>query len=272
MKYLIACDLDGSLLNSRGEITKKTIKVLTMLKDQGHKVVLATGRPFSGAYPKYEELNLDTPLITDNGGSIQNPTDSSFAKQKTYIPLDMMHQLFTFSKPYLASAFFSVDDTVYAYRYDERLQGFFSGTRARNIIQKDFDQLTVEPTGIVFLVFVDHQALFEGYIEAHLRQTLSYRQWGTDRKYAIYEVYLRHISKSSAIKYLLDHYGMTYNQVIAFGDGVNDVEMIRDAHLGIAMKNGMDDVKRVAKDITEFTNDEDGIAKYLVKFFDLKLK
>lgn len=94
MKYLIACDLDGTTLNRQGELTTKTIKVLQHLRSLGHIVCLATGRPFNGAIGKYEEVGLDTPLITDNGGSIENPVDPTFPKQRTYIPVHMMHQLY----------------------------------------------------------------------------------------------------------------------------------------------------------------------------------
>jgi hydroxymethylpyrimidine pyrophosphatase-like HAD family hydrolase len=60
MKYLIACDLDGSLLNKKSELTKKTIKTLNEFRKLGHIVVLATGRPFGGAIGKYDQIGLDT--------------------------------------------------------------------------------------------------------------------------------------------------------------------------------------------------------------------
>ncbi|MCF7930417.1 MAG: HAD hydrolase family protein, partial [Acholeplasmataceae bacterium] len=55
-------------------------------------------------------------------------------------------------------------------------------------------------------------------------------------------------------------------------DGINDVEMIRDAHLGVAMLNGVDEVKAVCKDMTKYSHDEDGIARYLIEYFNLKEK
>ena len=56
MKYLIACDLDGSLLNKKSELTKKTIKTLNDVRKLGHIGVLATGRPCGGAIGKYEQI------------------------------------------------------------------------------------------------------------------------------------------------------------------------------------------------------------------------
>ena len=270
MKYLIACDLDGSLLNKKSELSKKTIETLHQVEKLGHIVVLATGRPFGGAIGKYQEIGLNTPLITDNGGSIENPMDPNFPKQKTFIPLHMMHELFTFSKPFLESAFFSDDQAVYAYRHSSHLEGYFSGTLADKVIEAEFTDLNVEPTGLVFLIQANHGKDLESYLDRECCKTLAYRLWGTENGFSVYEVYLRRISKSSAIKYLLEFYDMNYDQVIAFGDGYNDIEMIRDARLGVAMLNGVEDLKKVARDITTHDNNHDGIAEYLIRYFNLK--
>lgn len=269
MKYLIACDLDGTTLNRQGEITENTKKVLQLLKSEGHLVVLATGRPFSGAISKYEELGLDTPLVTDNGGSIENPKDASFAKQRTYIPVAMMHEIFKFSKPFIVTTFFSIDDVVYAYKYDKKLEAFFSGLTSSKVIEAEHTEFQVEPTGLVYLIESDKKEVFEGFIKEHFGHTLSTRLWGVENGAAVYEVYLKHISKSSAIKYLLDYYDMSTDQWIALGDGINDVEMIRDAGLGIAMQNAVPELKLVAKQITKRNHDDEAVAHFLNDYFNL---
>lgn len=269
--YLIALDLDGSLLNNRSELSDRTASVIKSLKELGHIIVIATGRPFSGAISYYRQLGLNTPLITDNGGSIENPVNADFAKQRTYIPLNLMHQLFTFSKPILYSAFFSVNDVVYAYQYDPRLAAFFSGVQTDKVIEGDFTGFAVEPTGMVFLIYANEQKTLEHYIDQHLSHTLNYRLWGSDRKYAIYEIYLKHVSKYSALSYLLEHYNLEPSQLMTFGDGINDVEMIGKAHLGVAMKNANPEVKQVAKVVSDYTNDEDAIARFLIDYFKLNL-
>ena len=95
--------------------------------------------------------------------------------------------------------------------------------------------------------------------------------WGQDHKHAIYEIYLKHISKASAIEYVRKYYGIDKANTIAFGDGVNDIEMIEYVTLGVAMKNAMPEVLAVCNDITKETNDDHGIANYLINHFDLKL-
>ncbi len=115
------------------------------------------------------------------------------------------------------------------------------------------------------------KAVLENYIKENYDDTISFRLWGgAGHRHAIYEIYLKHVSKSSALNYLLDYYNIERSRFIAFGDGINDIEMIRDAGIGVMMKNGNWELKGVSKDQTEYTNDEDGIARYLIKFFDLK--
>lgn len=269
--YLIACDLDGSLLNNKSDLSQYTIDVLTYLNHLGHKVVIATGRPYGGAIDLYHKLGINAPMINDNGATIENPKDSRFAKQRTLIPNDIMKDIFIHAKPILKSAFFSIEKTVYAYKYEPKLEEYFAGlATSSKVIECEFSDIDVEPSGLIFLVDTYKKEILEKYIKEHHSQTISYRLWGAGHKNAIYEIYLKHVSKSSALAYLLDYYNMDQSQLITFGDGINDIEMIRDAGLGVMMKNGNWELKGVSKDQTKFTNDQDGIAKYLVNFFDLK--
>ena len=271
MKHLIICDLDGSLLNHEGDVTAYSKKVLRHLESLGHKVIIATGRPHSGAIQIYHDLGIYNVLITDNGGSIQHPKDETFETKKTFIPKAITHQLFENTYHYLDSAFYSDDKTVYAYKYDPRLRMFFSSLDKRTVIDKPFTEFDVEATGIIYLVQTPFIDTFETYFKEAFSDTLSFRMWGKDHKHAIYEIYLKHISKASAIEYVRSYYNIDHKHTIAFGDGVNDIEMIEYAHLGVAMKNAMPEVLAVCNDTTKDTNDEHGIANYLVNYFNLKL-
>jgi Cof subfamily protein (haloacid dehalogenase superfamily) len=269
--YLIACDLDGSLLNSQSKLSEKTIKVLNHLHLIGHKVVIATGRPYGGAIEIYHQLGIPNPMINDNGATIENPLNHKFPRQRTLIPNDIMHDIFRHAKPILKSAFFSIEKTVYAYNYEPKLEEIFAGLAFSNeIVEGDFTDLDVEPSGLIFLVDSMQKTVLEKYIKENYSDTISFRLWGAGHRHAIYEIYLKHVSKSSALNYLLDYYNIERSRFIAFGDGINDIEMIRDAGIGVMMKNGNWELKGVSKDQTEYTNDEDGIARYLIKFFDLK--
>jgi hydroxymethylpyrimidine pyrophosphatase-like HAD family hydrolase len=78
------------------------------------------------------------------------------------------------------------------------------------------------------------------------------------------------VSKSSAVKYLLDFYDVPQSQWIALGDVINDVEMIRDAGVGVAMKNAVPELHEVADIITEISHDEEAVANFLINYFKLE--
>ncbi|MFJ1245129.1 HAD-IIB family hydrolase, partial [Bacillus amyloliquefaciens] len=68
-------DLDGTLLNDDKKITPYTKKVLTTLQKQGHKLMIATGRPYRASQIYYHELNMDTPVVNFNGAFVHHPKD-----------------------------------------------------------------------------------------------------------------------------------------------------------------------------------------------------
>ena len=76
-------------------------------------------------------------------------------------------------------------------------------------------------------------------------------------------------TKGTAVEALCQHLGMSLSEVVAFGDGENDAEMLEAVGKGVAMKNARPKAKACANEVTEFTNDEDGVATHLEKLFHL---
>ncbi len=268
-KYLVACDIDGTLLSHDGKLAQETIDTLHKVSDLGHVVVIATGRPLSGALQIYQSINIDYPIITDNGASIDFPGHIEFAKQRTFIPNKVMKTLFAYSKPFTTCAFFDRGHHVYAYKYDKKLEKIFAGLSRGHVIDCEFTDLDVEPSGMIFFIENESKEKFENWIITQYPDTLSFRQWGSDNKSTTYEVYLKHVSKASAIQHLLNYYHIDPDNTIAFGDGINDLEMIRDMRFGVAMKNAVKELKDVAFHVTKETSTELGVSKYLKHFFDL---
>jgi 5-amino-6-(5-phospho-D-ribitylamino)uracil phosphatase len=269
MKYLISLDIDGTILNHQGHLSLSTKHTIRHLKNQGHIVMLATGRPLTGAMPIYHELDLDTPIITDNGSCIDHPKNHQFSTQRTYMSVDIMHALFKHVKAHLNCAFFNIEDKVYAYRYNAKLERIFSGLSQDIVIEKNLDEIYERPTGLIFLMKPRKKHVLESYIQMHFANTIAYRLWGEDHESAVYEIYLKHVSKASAIKYVLDYFGISQEHWISFGDGINDIEMIKEAGHGVAMKNAHRDLLKYAKHVTQLTNDEDGVAQYLTDYLKL---
>lgn len=269
-KYLIACDLDGTLLNASSNLSIETIAYFEALRKEGHRIVIATGRPFRGCYDYYQTLKLDTPIITDNGGSIENPRDPNFKKVSIKIPKRIVDKVFNYAVDHIVTAFYSVDNGLYVYKPTERLNWLYHENEDTFFIEAPFtNEGNPEPSGMMFIVNVAFKKAFEDFIEHETDGILTFRDWGSDAKNAIFEVYQKSTSKAEALELVRQHLGFSADQVIAFGDGMNDLDMLSVAHHGVCMKNGNPKLKEIADAVTDKTNDENGLIEYL-KVFLLK--
>lgn len=77
-QHLIALDLDGTLLTDNKIISTRTKHTIAKAKEQGHIVVISTGRPFRASYDYYKELDLNTPIVNFNGAYVHHPLDSNW--------------------------------------------------------------------------------------------------------------------------------------------------------------------------------------------------
>lgn len=266
-KYLIACDLDGTLLNEKSELSSHSIAYLKTLSSLGHKVVISTGRPFRGCFNFYEQLDLKTPIITDNGGAIENPRDPNFKKVAIRIPKRIVDKVFNFAKDHIVTAFYSVDNGLYVYKPTERLNWLYHQNEDTFFVEGEFTKPNLpEPSGMMYIVSAAFKDQFSQFIESETDEILTFRDWGSDAKNAIFEVYQKSTSKGEALELVRQHFGFEPDQVIAFGDGMNDIDMLEVAYHGVAMQNAHQAVKDIANDITKKPNHEDGLIDYLKTF------
>lgn len=254
---LIMLDLDGTLLDNQSKITTKTKTYIKSLKDKGHQIVLITGRPYRGCIDYYNELNLDAPLVCDNGASIYGM--GHFPNIFHRIPKTLLDEIYQFSKDHIETAFYSVDDDLYAIKPQLRLSFYFHLNKDSKIIKKPYDELDVLAPLLMIVIKKPFDQTFEKFIAS--KEILALRSWGSDKKNAIYEVYLKGIHKGNALNEVKQALGV--KEVIAFGDGDNDVELLSNACLGIAMRNASDSVILASDQQTTYTNNEDGVIKHL---------
>lgn len=264
---LIYLDLDGTLLNNASQISKNSKEYIDLLKKNGHHVVLVTGRPYRGCIHFYEQLKLDTPLIVDNGATIIG--NNHFENKTFTIPKEILNTIYMRFKDHIVSAFFTSWNTFYAIAPQERLQAFYYVKEDTKIVEGTFYNLPEEAPLLIMIIKKPFHTSFLKLIDD--LKILEVRSWGEDRKNAIYEIFLKGVHKGSATEYVREKLGIHKEEVIAFGDGNNDVELLSYSHVGVAMKNGGPEVFSVADEVTAYTNNEDGVIKHLMeKIKDLK--
>ncbi|ANZ33807.1 Cof-type HAD-IIB family hydrolase [Staphylococcus carnosus] len=267
--YLICLDLDGTLLNDKKEISPYTLKVLEKLKEQGHYIMIATGRPFRASKPYYEQLKLNTPIVNFNGAFVHNPTDPDSPVIHETLDPDLATSIIeSLQKMQVKNIIAEVKDHVYIDNFDQHLFDGFSMGNPKIETGDIVNQLKEPPTSI--LIEADEVMIprVKQMLSRFYAESIEHRRWGAP--FPVIEIVKRGISKARGIDSVKDELGVDRNHIIAFGDEDNDTEMIKYAKHGIAMENGLDELKHIANEVT-YSNNDDGIGRYLNDFFSLNI-
>ena len=266
MKYrMIVLDLDGTLTNSKKIITERTKQALFQAQERGIKVVLASGRPTYGVVPLSEELKLDkfgSYILSFNGGQIRNEKTKEIIFQQT-LPTNMIHHLIDLAEQYKVDFLTYENGTIITNNVNSPYVGVESNTNQMPImgISNMKEHITFPIPKMLMVGDGDYMATVEKNIQERMNGKLSvYRS-----EPFFLEIMPNGIDKAASIERLLLHTGIKREEVIACGDGFNDLSMIQFAGLGVAMENAQDIVKKNADYITT-SNDEDGVAAVVEKF------
>ena len=266
MKYkMIVLDLDGTLTNNKKEITPRTKEALMKAQVKGVKIVLASGRPTYGIMPLAEELELKKNggfILAFNGGKIIDCSDCrTIFEQKldeTLVPL-LYHaakeagmQILTYQGEGIAAT-------------DEKDKYVQEEARINKMPVEEYDDFLQQ------LVYPVNKCLIVGdpaplhQLEIKLKKELEGRMDVYRSADYFLECVPLGIDKARSLDRLIATLGITKEEVIACGDGYNDLSMINFSGLGVAMSNAADDIKAQADYVT-LSNEEDGIAHVVDKF------
>lgn len=262
---LLVLDIDGTLTNSKKEITPRTRAALQKAQEKGVKVVLASGRPTYGIMPVAKELELARfggYILSFNGGRIINAQTGEAIYQKT-LPPEMPALLYDLSKEYKTNIMTYLDQTVITPKKDDKYVELESRINQMEVRQvEDFKSFVNFPvTKCLMVEDGDYLAQVEQKVKARLGDTLSVLR----SEPFFLEIMPKNIDKAYSLGKLLEHLDLTKEQMIACGDGFNDRSMIEFAGLGVAMANAQEPVKAAADYIT-VSNDEDGVAAVVERF------
>lgn len=262
---IIVLDLDGTLTNSKKEISPKTKETLLNIQEEGKKVVLASGRPTPGIIALAEELKLEEYggfILSFNGAKITNAKTKEVILNET-IPQEFIRDIYLSSLEYGIGIFTYTDSQIIA----------GNGTDEYGRLESKINHLPIMRVDN-FLDFIDfpvNKFLMTGKPELILEvQTNLRKKFGEQlnifRSEPFFlEIMPSAIDKAASLEKLLQMIGKDKSQMICCGDGFNDASMIEFAGLGVAMKNAQEEVKKLADYIT-LSNDEDGIAHVIEKF------
>lgn len=260
-EHLIVLDLDGTLLTDEKKISPITKETLLKAKQAGHQVMIATGRPYRASQLYYDELKLTTPIVNFNGALIHHPKNPMWKKIHTTVDLHVVHDVVESVHKYeYDNLIAEVMDDVYIHREDEgALQIFHMGSP--NILTGDLTKNLLEnPTSLLIQANDVNTPIIRQHLQDVHAELIEHRRWGAP--FPIIEVVHKGLSKAVGIDYIAKEMGIPRDRIIAFGDEDNDLEMIDYAGVGVAMGNGISELKNIANEIT-LSNNDDGIARIL---------
>ena len=262
---MIVTDLDRTLLRSGSTISAYTAEVLKRCRAKGIKVVFATARPLYGISAFLEQAAVDA-AITQNGAGIY--ANGVLIAEHT-IPEDIAGALYERLRA-AANGFACSAQTL-----DQR---FMNRTRASIVTATDTEIAAAISGGAISLsvsIFEDDALPKVAFHTIALRRfpPEAFKQIAEEfpalRYYAttgedLIDVHAKEASKWNAVQTVAEHFGISIANIAAFGDDHNDIEMLQNCGVGIAVANAIDEAKTAADDICD-SNDNDGMAKWLAR-------
>lgn len=260
--WLIAIDIDGTLVHDDGFLAPEVIREVTRVRDLGHHVVVATGRAAANAIPVVQDIGIESGHVICSNGAVtvevnkDEPKGFSVREVIGFDPAPVLTQLIE----KLPEAHFAVEDVDGTYRFHKPFPAYALG--AENI-ETPLDQLMHgEVSRVVVLSPEQNVNDFLAIVESVGLHSVSYAIGYT----AWLDISPLGVSKASALEQRRKALNVPTNRVITIGDGRNDISMFEWANQGgglsFAMGQGPDEVKQAATMVTSSV-EEHGVAKVL---------
>lgn len=270
---LITTDLDGTLLNPRKEISPYTRNVLEACKARGIPVVLSSGRLFEDLRLVAKYIGLRDPIISSNGARVDE-TPFGPALLEDVLPLSMAREVFEVLKRsglyiecYCRNTIFTahIERSTFLRPGEipprERIETDEDGFQRRWI--DSMERMAEE--GLQWAYKLAAFSREPRRLQAICRELQSLDVAINSAFPYNIEIMERGKGKGRAVRFLYERLGISADQVMSFGDGTNDLQMLRAAGVPVAMDNAVDELKTMARIIAP-SNAEDGVAKTIEQY------
>lgn len=265
---ILFADLDATLLNDDKSVSARNREAIQNMLKEGHYFAIATGRTVENGRMVAQELGLTIPgcyLIAFNGAVIYDCAADQILFKKA-VPVEVVHEIFEraenagiYVQTYTNVDILTKHHTKELDFYRER-----SNHMGYKLSEHILDVLDEEPQKVI-LIRLEH----DGKLIKFQRDNAEWASGKCNSFFSCKE-YLEYcpvnVDKGTGADYLIRHLNLPDVSTVAVGDEENDIPMIRRAHIGIAMKNGIEEIRKAADYITENDNNHDAIAEVIERF------
>lgn len=262
---LVVSDVDGTLVNSNGEVGEKTIQLIKELRVYDVNFSLASGRLHSAIMPVAEKLNLKCPIISLDGAMIKRP-NGRIAIHEVFLKQKHVEKAIELSENLLVNVALCHSDAIYYTESNSLISRLMDKFGAAYKEVDSYEDLTSETLEIAFAG--DNKKSVE-----FLRDKFSFpfsfgcsvsffRSQTQDNIYYL-EIRKAGSSKGKAFKRLLNYMNIKAQNSAVLGDWYNDISLFKTKALKVCVKNAVDELKHLSDHVLSKTNNEDGVSEFL---------
>ncbi len=265
---LIVLDVDGTLVDDSYELSPQTVRSIRMVqKKKNIHFTLATGRPPQGVVKLYQRLRLHIPIIAFNGALIKHPLEQKILFYKP-IPVEIARKVVEIVEEIKAdNSSFCLNlydiDNWFVQEINEMVDEERNIIGFKPTIVEDFHTCLNTPFAKILVLgntnqLLDLKRILEDSCGTEITVDIS--------KPTYLEITSSSASKGNATQILVSHLGLSSEDVVAIGDSMNDLDMIKYAGLGVVVKNAPETLQKQA-DLVIPSNNDEGIVSFLEKLF-----
>lgn len=271
MDHVVCLDLDGTLLRPDKTVSDFSVRALQELYHAGVEIMIATGRQYRVAKQLIAALGFDVTIFYANGAAART-TRRNQKLFNTPVDSDTVQKIRLLAKEYPVAGMAHMD-----YGHDPEL---YSLSKDGCDVIRDY----ACDLGLSVDILPDHRStdealslVFIGALEDLFRLEEGIRKSGIPSSFhvmqnavhvSLLEVMHPNVSKGRSLIQFLEMRSDENKEVIAIGDDMNDLSLLRAATVGVAMKNAAPDLFEYADVVTKYTNAEDGVARFLLDHFE----
>lgn len=289
MYKLVAIDLDGTMLNTYGEVTESTKRILKETMKKGCEVVIASGRTIDSIQAIADEIGTKKYMIAGNGSIVYDISKKNIIYEK-YIPKSKALNIIKICEDNSITYSVYTNKTIIAnslkynilYYYKQNLKKQPNKKTSITLVESIYDYVkNIEDEKVMKIFICDStESIFNAILRkigeledieildvSHMsKKVISNGSEEVPIEYFYTEITEKNVDKWYALEFLINKLNIEKKEVMAIGDNVNDRKMIEQAGLGIAMKNSTPKITEVANYVTDFDNNNDGAARAIEKF------
>jgi Cof subfamily protein (haloacid dehalogenase superfamily) len=280
---LLALDLDGTLLNNRGQISERNRLVIDRAREDGVQVAVVTGRRFRDSRPVALELGLDVPLIAHNGALTKHARTLETVAVLP-LPLDAAHDALRIGRAAGADALLSDDheglgtlvfdhlsgDNVAVHKYvawAKRIHGDEDGRNAVQQVESLEQYLDHEPVHLAFSGGCENMDKLAEVLKCELNDRVKILCTKYPKQdFTLLDIVHPAASKGAGVAAVAAELNIAPEEILAIGDNYNDLEMLLFAGVGVVMANAPQSMREISGFFPTTSNEEDGVALAIEHF------